>query len=50
MEKFSQIFKKPVDLIIIAGIILALIVGFFTFSSIILFAVENIIAAASGFT
>ena len=30
MEKILQIFKKPVDLIIIAGVIIALIVGFFT--------------------
>lgn len=33
MEKFMQIFKKPVDLIIIAGIIIALAVGFFTYKN-----------------
>lgn len=34
MEKFMEIIKKikPVDFIIIAGIILAIIVGFFTFT------------------
>ena len=33
MEKFLQIFKKPVDLIIITGVVIALIVGFFTFKN-----------------
>lgn len=33
MEKFLQIFKKPVDLIIITGIIIALAVGFFTYKN-----------------
>lgn len=35
MEKLSQIFSKfkPVDIIIVVGIILALIVGFFTFKN-----------------
>ena len=33
MEKFTQIFKKPVDLIIIAGVITALFVGFITYKN-----------------
>lgn len=35
MEKLTEIFKKfkPVDLIIVAGVILALIVGFFTYKN-----------------
>jgi len=33
MEKFIQIFKKPVDLIIISGIIIALTVGLFTYKN-----------------
>ena len=33
MDKFLQIFKKPVDLIIISGIIIALIIGFFTYKN-----------------
>ena len=33
MEKVMQIFKKPIDLIIISGIIIALIVGFFTYKN-----------------
>ena len=33
MEKFLQIFKKPVDLIIIAGLVIALAVGFFTYKN-----------------
>lgn len=35
MEKLTEIFKKfkPVDLIIIAGVILALLVGFFTYKN-----------------
>ena len=37
MEKLTEIFKKfkPVDLIIVAGVILALIVGFFTYKNFI---------------
>ena len=33
MQKFLEIFKKPVDLIIIAGILIALCVGFFTYKN-----------------
>ena len=33
MDKFLQIFKKPVDLIIIAGLAIALCVGFFTYKN-----------------
>ena len=33
MEKFMQIFKKPVDLIIMAGVIIALIIGFLTYKN-----------------
>lgn len=33
MEKLSEIFKKPVDLIIITGVVIALIVGFFTYKN-----------------
>ena len=35
MQKFMDLLKKirPIDIIIIAGLILALIVGFFTFNN-----------------
>ena len=33
MDKFLQIFKRPVDIIIIAGVIIALVVGFLTFKN-----------------
>lgn len=33
MQKFLEIFKKPVDLIIIAGVLIALCVGFFTYKN-----------------
>ena len=33
MDKIKQIFKRPVDLIIISGIVIALIVGFFTYKN-----------------
>ena len=33
MKKFLEIFKKPVDLIIIAGVLIALCVGFFTYKN-----------------
>lgn len=33
MDKFLQIFKKPFDLIVITGIIIALAVGFFTYKN-----------------
>lgn len=33
MEKFLEIFKKPVDLIIICGVVIALIVGFLTYKN-----------------
>lgn len=33
MEKLKQIFKRPVDLIIIAGLAIALVVGFFTYKN-----------------
>lgn len=33
MQKFLEIFKRPVDLIIIAGVLIALCVGFFTYKN-----------------
>ena len=33
MERLKQIFKRPVDLIIIAGLAIALVVGFFTYKN-----------------